>query len=195
MTTSNTKNLMKIRFFPGLIAGVIPTIVLIADGEYVFLSGGYAPVATSAAPLPFAKALIRLALHARMNKEMPKTVPIEASGTNLLAGARIYHENCAVCHGLPDGTKTAIAKGMFPHPPQLFMGKGVTDDPPGESYWKVASGIRITGMPGFRTALEDEQLWQVSSFLANADKLPAVVKDALTPKIRLEKIFVRCRIS
>ena len=33
---------------------------------------------------------------------------------------------------------TAIAKGMFPKVPQLFKGKGVTDDPVGETFWKVA---------------------------------------------------------
>ena len=27
---------------------------------------------------------------------------------------------------------------MFPTPPHLFKGHGVTDDPPGETYWKVA---------------------------------------------------------
>jgi hypothetical protein len=39
------------------------------------------------------------------------------------------------------------SKGMYPQPPELFKGKGVTDDPAGETYWKVANGIRLTGMP------------------------------------------------
>jgi mono/diheme cytochrome c family protein len=91
-----------------------------------------------------------------------------------------YKENCAVCHGLPGKSKTAIAAGMFPPPPQLFHGKGVTDDEPGETYWKVANGIRLTGMPGFRSTLKDEQLWQISLLLANADKLPESVTNALT---------------
>ncbi len=68
---------------------------------------------------------------------------------------------------------------MFPHPPQLFQGHGVTDDPPGETYWKAANGIRLTGMPGFKASLNDTQLWQVSLMLANADKLPKPVKAAL----------------
>ena len=49
----------------------------------------------------------------------------------------------------------------------------VTDDPPGESYWKVSNGIRMTGMPSFHESLSDTQMWQVSLLLANADKLPA----------------------
>lgn len=123
-----------------------------------------------------------MAMHARINKEMPKIVPIKKTDTNLLARAKIYQENRVVCHGLLDETKSAIASGMFPSPSQLLKGAGVNDDALGEPYWKVTNGIRLTGMPGFRAALRDEQLWQVSLFLANADKLPAVVKNALEPK-------------
>ena len=74
---------------------------------------------------------------------------------------------------------TAISKGMFPQPPQLFRGKGVTNDEPGETYWKVTNGIRMTGMPGFSPSLSSTQMWQVSLLLANADKLPEAAKVAL----------------
>jgi mono/diheme cytochrome c family protein len=66
---------------------------------------------------------------------------------------------------------------MFPHPPQLFKGKGVTDDPAGETFWRTANGIRLTGMPGFRGTLTDVQIWQVSLLLLNAGKLPPPVRD------------------
>jgi len=48
----------------------------------------------------------------------------------------------------------------------------VTDDPPGETFWKVANGIRLTGMPSFNQSLSETQMWQISLMLANADKLP-----------------------
>jgi len=47
---------------------------------------------------------------------------------------------------------------------------GVSDDPPGETYWKVANGIRLTGMPSYKPQLSDTEMWQVSQLLANADK-------------------------
>jgi hypothetical protein len=68
---------------------------------------------------------------------------------------------------------------MAPKPPQLLEGTGVTDDPPGETYWKVAGGIRMTGMPGFEKSLSSTQIWQVSLLVANADKLPASAKQIL----------------
>ena len=173
---------MKHRFLLGLIAGIILTVLLIVGGAYKYFAGGYAPVATAAKPMPFEKTLAGMALQARIDKEMPKTVPIEATEANLMAGAALYQQHCAVCHGLPGAPKTAIAQGMFPRPPQLFQGKGVTDDEPGETYWKVANGIRLTGMPGFGSTLKDEQIWQVSLLLAKANELPAPVKSALMPK-------------
>jgi hypothetical protein len=70
---------------------------------------------------------------------------------------------------------------MFPKPPQLFRGKGVTDDPASETYWKAANGIRLSGMPSFKTKLSDTQLWQVSQLLAHANEIPESVKKVLIP--------------
>jgi len=163
-------------FVIGLILGLIAVPVVV----YMYFASGSAPVATSAPPMPFEKKLAKMALHARMDKEMPKSAPITADDAAYAAGAQIYKDHCAVCHGLPGQPQTAIAKGMFPKPPVLLEGTGVADDPAGESYWKVAGGIRMTGMPGFEKTLSTTQMWQVSLLLANADKLPKAVKDSLS---------------
>ena len=65
---------------------------------------------------------------------------------------------------------------LYPRAPQLWEKHhngnvvGVSDDPTGETYWKVANGIRLTGMPAFNKILTETQMWQVSVLLANADK-------------------------
>ena len=164
------------KFFLGLIIGLL---ILPAIG-YVYFRFGYAPVATASSPMPFEKKMASMALHARINKEAPKQVPIPVDEPNLTPGARIYVENCAFCHGLPNQKATMAAKGMSPLPPQLFNSEQmVTDDPPGVTYWKVSNGIRMTGMPGFGESLSPTQMWQVSLLLANADKLPDPTKAAL----------------
>jgi thiosulfate dehydrogenase len=165
------------KFLIGLILGLIA----VPAGVYFYFSTGIAPVATSAPPMPFEKTLAKMTQHARMDKEMPKSVPVTADEAAFVAGAQIYKDHCAVCHGLPGQGQTAIAQGMFPKPPKLMEGTGVTDDPPGESYWKVAGGIRMTGMPGFEKTLSTTQMWQVSLLVANADKLPKSAKDILLP--------------
>lgn len=173
---------MKNRFLTGLVVGVILGVGLVAGGMYLFFAGGYAPVATAANPLPFEKFLARRALHARLKKEMPTAVPIMPTEANLLVGVAIYRTHCAGCHGLPGQPEAAFTRQMFPPAPHLFRGKGVTDDEPGETYWKAVNGIRLTGMPGFRGILTDDQLWQVSLILAKAHELPLSVKSALTAK-------------
>jgi mono/diheme cytochrome c family protein len=163
----------------GWLIGFICGLLVLPLIGFLYLRLGYAPVATSAPPLPFERYITQTALHARIDKEMPRNAPLDATEANFLAGAKTYREHCAVCHGLPGQPQSAIAKGMFPPPPHLFEGHGVTDDPAGETYWKVKNGIRLTGMPSFEKSLSDQQIWQVSEFLAKADKVPESVLKVL----------------
>ena len=160
--------------------GVVVGVILVPLCGYFYFGSGAVPVATSAPPMPFEKMLAHKALDARISKEMPTSVPIQADDTSLVAGAQVYRHHCAMCHGLPGQPEGGFAKGMFPHPPKLTEGTGVTDDEPGETYWKVANGIRLSGMPSFKPSLSDTEMWQVSLMCAHADKLPQAAKDVLT---------------
>jgi thiosulfate dehydrogenase len=166
-----------VKFF---LLGLILGLIAIPIGVYFYFATGSAPVATAAEAMPFEKMLARKALHARVEKEMPHNVPLPAVESTYRMGAQVYRDNCAVCHSFSDGEPGNIAKGMFPRPPKLLQGTGVTDDEPGETYWKIANGIRMTGMPAFNQTLSESQMWQVSLLLANADKLPEPVKPLLT---------------
>ena len=163
------------------ITGMILGILIVLGAGYFYFATGSAPVGTADKPIPFERMLAKRALHARIDKEMPKSAPLPADEETFLAGAHVYREQCSVCHGLPGLEQSDIALGEFPKPPHLLRGTGVTDDPPGETYWKVANGIRLTGMPAFKGRLTDTQMWQVSLLLANADKISDQVKQALVP--------------
>ncbi len=158
---------VSMRFLLGLLAGLL----LLPAGAYVYVRLGYAPVATAAPALPFERAITRTALNARIQKEAPKDSPVPLTDANLIEGAKEYREHCSVCHGLINQPDTAAAKGMFPNPPQLFK-HGVTDDPVGETYWKVENGIRLTGMPAYVKSVSEDKIWKMSMMLARADKLP-----------------------
>lgn len=163
--------------------GAVTGVVVLVAGVALYFMAGIAPAATSAAPMPLEHFLAKSALRARISREGPKSVPITADEPSYLEGAKIYRDNCAVCHGLPDTPQSAIAKGLFPEAPALFKGKGVTDDEPGETYWKVVNGIRLTGMPGFGKSLSERQAWEVSLLLAHADSLSTSVRSALTSPV------------
>jgi thiosulfate dehydrogenase len=168
----------------GIILGLLLAFVLGFGGVYLYFSGGHAPVATKSPEMPFEHKFAHMAQEAYLAKLPHLPSPVPEDEANFLAGAKVYKEHCAVCHGLPGEPKTAIADGMFPPPPQLFRGTGVTDDEAWETYWKVSGGIRMTGMPGFSDHLGETKMWQVSVLLRNADKIsPAVKAELASPQI------------
>jgi thiosulfate dehydrogenase len=162
-----------------LLVGILLGVILVFGAVWMYFTGGHAPVAVADPPMPLEGKLAHSSLHAYLDKQKPLESPIPADEKNLLAGAEVYKQNCAVCHGLPAGPETSIARGMYPKPPELFHGTGVTDDPVWKTHWLAENGIRLTGMPSFKGRLTDSQLWQVSQLLANADKVPPSVKVAL----------------
>jgi thiosulfate dehydrogenase len=162
-------------FILGIIVGVL---VLFPLAAYLYVKLGFLSLATTARPLPFEAYLAHTALRESVGGARNTPDPLTKTDDNLLAGARIYRQHCAVCHGLPGQPKTLIATGMFPDPPQLLERDMVTDDPEGSTFWKISHGIRLSGMPRFDT-VPDTQRWQVTMLLKYADKLPSAVQTEL----------------
>jgi thiosulfate dehydrogenase len=157
------------KFSLGLIAGLVifPLLVI------AYLLAGFAPAAATAPPMPFERFIAGTALNERISREAPKRDASTFTSDDLDDGAKVYKKNCAMCHGALSQPAPAIAKGMFPEAPQLLTPEGmVTDDPVGETYWKVKNGIRLSGMPSFASILMEKQMWDVSSLLARANNLP-----------------------
>jgi thiosulfate dehydrogenase len=153
-----------------VLLGMVLGIAILAVCVFFYFRLGYAPVATASAPMPFEQFIAQGALDARIKKEAPTTVPVQADESNLAAGYKIYRDTCAMCHGLRGEEETGIAKGMFPKPPQFFAhpAKGGAV---GQTFWVVKNGIRLTGMPGFGASMTDDQIWQVSLMIEQRDKL------------------------
>src|SRR5580658_731827 len=170
-----------------ILLGIILGVILVPVIALAWLHFGHVPVAVADPPFPAESKLVHDPLDARIDRELIKTPPIQPDENTLVAGAQIYHDQCASCHGL-HGKPSSFGAHMYPDAPPLWevhhhgseAVMGVTDDPPGETYWKVANGIRLTGMPSYKDVLTDNQMWQVSLLLANADKpLPPAALDIL----------------
>ncbi len=159
------------RILFGIILGLIlaPLLVL------AWFHWGNPPVAVADPPLPFERQIVHVPLNLRIDRDKPGAPSIEINEANLNVGAEIYRDQCSACHGFY-GKPSKFAGHMYPRAPQLWQkhkngsAVGVSDDPPGETYWKVANGIRLTGMPAFNETLSPTEIWQVSLLLANADK-------------------------
>jgi thiosulfate dehydrogenase len=165
----------------GFVVGLLVGVLLLIGGVYYYFASGMAPVATSDGPMPYEKKMASISKNAHIRKQMIPPPPLPPDEPNLVEGAKVYKEQCATCHGLPNQPPPTISDNMYPHAPLLFKGKGVTDDPPGETHWTITNGIRLTGMPSFKDTLTDTQLWQVAQLLANADKISDSVKGVVAP--------------
>src|ERR1700692_2921603 len=166
----------------GFVIGVLLGIVIFAGGLYYYFVSGTAPAAVADPPMLMEHKMANRSLDAHIEKANVPAPPIQPSEDNYVAAAKLYKDNCAECHGLPAQPPPAIAGNMYPDATLMFKDKGVTDDPPQESYWKVKNGIRLTGMPTFKGILDDTQMWQVTLLVANADKLPDSAKRLLVPE-------------
>jgi len=158
----------------GFLAGIFTTIVIILVAGYVVLRSGLVPANADAKPGGFELWAAGTSLDATLQKEAPRGPnPVTLTDANLTEGVNLYGQHCAVCHGTAAGAAetSAIAKGLYPAPPQ-FAAEGVEDDPEGVTYWKIKHGIRLTGMPSWKSALNDRQMWTIALFLKHMDKLP-----------------------
>ncbi len=153
--------------------GIAFTALVTVAGLYTYLRFGHPPVAVADGPFPFEGQVVHVPLSARIDRELA-TSPLEPTPANLLAGAHVYTAQCVGCHGAPQQA-SALAKAMYPSVPQLWRSHGhgvvgVSDDEPGETYWKVANGIRLSGMPSYTGILSPTEMWQVSLLLKHADQ-------------------------
>jgi thiosulfate dehydrogenase len=175
----------------GFLIGLILGLVTIPVVVFAYFRFGHPPVAVGDPPLPMEARIVDVPLDARIAREYPQKPGLEASPANLEIGAHVYRQQCAACHGLY-GRPSSFGKSMYPDAPQLWEPHGdgvvgVSDDPPGVTYWKVKNGIRLSGMPSFEHVLNDTQMWQVSQLLASADKpLPGKALDLMKMPLDLD---------
>jgi len=96
------------------------------------------------------------------------------------AGASEYAEMCSSCHLAPDGVRSEISLGLYPRAPELAKGTSLT---PGEEFWVIKHGIKMTGMPAWGTTHSDKIVWSIVAFLQklpslSPDQYKALTKDA-----------------
>jgi mono/diheme cytochrome c family protein len=158
-----------------VLLGIILGILLVPIAALGYLKFGRMPVAVADEPLPMEDFATRIPLKTRIEFEQVTNPPVKPGEDTFTAGAHIYAQECAVCHGF-HGKASRFGMHMAPQAPLLWEKNikgdavGVSNQELGAIYWKVENGIRLTGMPAFKDVLTPLQRWQVSTLLANANK-------------------------
>jgi thiosulfate dehydrogenase len=152
------------RFLGGFVAAlVVAVLIVLAAVQF-----GLVPARADGPLMPGERWAAKTSLRASIAREAPKPpYPYTQTDADIAQGAKLYVQNCAVCHGTAHTTPNAIARGMGVRPPQ-FGKHGVDDDPEGETYWKIEHGIRFTGMPAYAHSLDEKSIWQITYFMKRA---------------------------
>ena len=90
------------------VLGIVITLIVLAGGAYLFLKAGGISMETTAAPLPLEKTVAGMALRASLGHAADRKNPLSFNDDTMLAAARIFKQNCAVCHGIPGQPGTLI---------------------------------------------------------------------------------------
>ena len=104
---------------------------------------------------------------------VPEALAGGAARAQLVAGAGLYRQHCAQCHGAPGVAQEAIGQSMQPIPGPLV--DAARRWRKNELYWITRHGIKMSGMPAWGHHLDEEQLWAVVAFLG---QLPTVSAQA-----------------
>lgn len=90
--------------------------------------------------------------------------PLTATPEVLEAGKQIYQQNCVSCHG-DTGRGDGPAARALPGLPADFTQQHFAMHTDAEVFGWIKGGKPGTVMPGFEDALDDEQVWQVITYI------------------------------
>jgi mono/diheme cytochrome c family protein len=124
--------------------GVLFTLLALFLGGFVYLRLGFAEVRGDLPPSSWEKALMIAAVEASVRRHAPETPnPVPPTDENLIAGGKIYLNECAGCHGTP-GKPDTSSDTLYPPIPQFpQVGTAYSE---AQIFWVAKHGVRFSGM-------------------------------------------------
>jgi len=160
---------MRRLFLVFLIGIATPFIVLGVCGTL-----GYLPVRATSSPSKIESMIATRSVDARIAREAKGLKnPLKPTDATLLAGMKLYRNDCAGCHGLSGKPSDWGTKNFYPPVPQFA--DELPDMKDSEMFLIVKHGIRYTGMGGWDGMMKDEEIWSVVTFLSRLGSLPPAV--------------------
>lgn len=155
------------KFLTGVLVGVV--VILLSGLLWIRL--GFVSPRADMPENALERGIAMPALDASLDRHAPEVHnPLQPSHENLAAGMTIYQMNCASCHGDIQHPNGMFAESLYPRAP-LFL-KDAPDMPENQNFYVIQHGVRLSGMPAWSHVLNDQQIWQVTSFLSHINQLP-----------------------
>ena len=181
-------------FWKGVFWVIVVEVAACVIAALVIQFGGF-PMGADAHPSKLEAQLGEWTKNAWANHHAPKLAdPVPVNEQTLMEGAKLYQGNCAVCHGGPNYEKSHLARGIYPGAPQFMRFVEFQKTHPkfrmrkqtpaqeqarnDHSFFTIKHGIRFTGMPSWKYAMTDTQIWEVVNFTHHMGHLPPAVDAA-----------------
>ncbi len=162
------------------LAGSLCGIVFVAVALAAYLGLGLMDVAADQRPSAREARFMTASLEASVRRRAPQIQnPLANSDDTVIAGGKLYLNDCVGCHGEPGKAPSDFGATFYPPAPQ-FPSAG-TRFSEAQIFWVAKNGIRLTGMYPEGAAYSDSQLWSLAAFISRARNLPPAILKAIQP--------------
>ena len=94
----------------------------------------------------------------KMQNPLPLTDEVVSQGQEVFLGS------CAPCHGADARGDTSLGRSM--NPPAIDLSSAhVQHWSDAELFWIIQNGVRLTGMPAWKSSISDSDTWKLARFI------------------------------
>ncbi len=163
------------RFLEGFVIGMLALIL----GVFLFLKTGMADIRADVVPSRWITRVLNIATHASVRRNAPaQPSPLPNDEQVLIAGGKLYMNDCTGCHGEP-GKPSTFGATFYPPVPQFAQSATRYTEP--QIVWIAKHGIRRSGMGAEGTSYSDIDYWRLAAFIRRMTQLPPHVLEIIKP--------------
>ena len=110
----------------------------------------------------------------KMTNPVPDTDEVVSQGQEVFLGS------CAQCHGADARGDTNVGRNMYP-PAMDLTSTHVQHWSDAELFWIIQNGVRLTGMPAWKSSISEADTWKLARFLHKLPHLDAASASTAAP--------------
>jgi mono/diheme cytochrome c family protein len=109
-----------------------------------------------------------------------KTNPLPETDEVVSQGQEVFLGSCAQCHGADARGDTNVGRNM--NPPAMDLSSAhVQHWSDAELFWIIQNGVRLTGMPSWKSSISENDTWKLAHFIHNISRLDAASASTTVP--------------
>jgi mono/diheme cytochrome c family protein len=160
-------------FLEGFAVGTLVLILL----ALLFLETGRVDIRADVAPSPVVAHFLDVATHASVRRHAPAMQnPLPDDEQTLIAGGKLYLNDCVGCHGEPN--KPSEFGATF-YPPVPQFAQTPTRYTESQIVWIAKHGARRSGMGAEGNSYSDSDYWRLAAFIHQLPRLSPHVLEAI----------------